>query len=29
MSTQTLAFHLRRHLQRSRDDVVGSLEGLS
>ena len=29
MSAQTLAFHLRRHLQRSRDDVVGSLEGLS
>ncbi len=29
MSTQTLTFHLRRHLQRSRDDVVSSLEGLS
>ena len=29
MSAQTLTFHLRRHLQRSRDDVVSSLEGLS
>ena len=29
MSTHTLTFHLRRHLQRSRDDVVSALEGLS
>jgi hypothetical protein len=27
--TKTLTDHLRRHLQRSRDDVVGSLDGLS
>ena len=29
MSAQTLTFHLQRHLQRSRDDLAGSLEGLS
>ena len=29
MSAHTLTFHLRRHLQRSRDDVVSSLESLS
>jgi len=28
MSTRSLSFHLHRHLQKSRDDVVGSLEGL-
>lgn len=29
MSPPTLALHLHRHLQRSRETVVGSLEGLS
>jgi len=29
VTTKSLTFHLRRHLQRSRDSVVGSLEGLS
>jgi hypothetical protein len=29
VSSKDITFHLRRHLQRSRDGVVGSLEGLS
>jgi Protein of unknown function (DUF664) len=29
MTTMTLTDHLRRHLQKSRDGVVGSLDGLS